>query len=566
MGEAIDTPSGDLKRDLAAQKRVMMWRPQPQVVAVRAMPDLGERVLRFVLATPGIKRDGHSVECSPEAWKLDHARQRCPMLWSHGYGDNGAPPLPQIGEWPNIDFEKVDGQWRMIGDAKFASWDLADILFRMYSPTDKGGDGMRGATSIGWTPLEATPNDVGGYHMTLNELNEASLVAMGADQNALQVLQRAINSGKLPEKYADHIAANRLIRAAEGKAYLLDFREPINVRTEPANEPEKDPETEPAAEPEVRMIAGGDDDVTFERVKGAVGFVLEHQGKPDQKAAQRQAKLCREAFAAKKVPELDQGWKVVPVVAGRAMVLARADGKTADRARVVRELTEALEKGTTGVLPSGWTLRSMTRSDRSDALDVLAAQLWAFVHGAVEPIRSIVWAADSIFYQDETGENYGGAVTTEKRIQREINVARSMLSAAMETLDAIEQTVEPAPDVTGTAMTASFQRVGKKYAAATVKKLKEMAEHHASAGAVIAAMLEEAEAAAKAENETASGHSEFARLAADLETASEPTRPEPTASQETPGERADPFADLTRSLETPKASTFADLTASLGAA
>lgn len=560
MGTTIDTPSGDLKRDLAGQKRVSLWRPQPQVVAVRAMPDMGPRILRFVLATPGVKRDGHSVDCSPEAWRLP---ERCPALWSHGYGDTKSPPLPQIGEWPSIQFEKDNGDWRIVGDLDFASWDLPEILFRMHLPKDKGGDGMRGATSIGWTPLEAVPNDFGGYHMTLNELNEASLVAMGADPSALQIMQRAISSGSIPEKYVDHLlTANRLVRAAEGKAYLLDFRERIEVRSEP--EPAKDPA--PAA-PEVRILDTQDDAVSFEKVAGGVGIVLQHRGgKPDAKAAQRQLQLCRQAITERKAPVLDPQWRATPVVVGRPMTLTNDGSSKVDRDQVLRAVTESLEKGTAVVLPSGWNLRSasFTRSDRSDALDVLTAQLWAFFHGAEDNIRRICWQADNVFYEDEAGQSYGGMISTEDRIEREIKVARSMLSAAMEVLDAIESTLEPVEEITGTAMTASFQRVGKKYAAATVKKLKEMAEHHTAAAAIAAAMLEEAEAVAKAESETASGSSDLVRLAADLEAA---VSAPPAKNDDPPATRSDPFADLTRTLSgdtpPPTHSALADLTESL---
>lgn len=623
MGTTIDTPSGDLKRDLAGQKRISLWRPQPQIRAVRAMPDLGPRILRFVLATPGVKRDGHSVDCSPEAWRLP---ERCPMLWSHGYGDSKSPPLPQIGEWVSVEFEQDNGDWRMVGDADFASWDLPETLFRMYTPKDKGGDGMRGATSIGWTPLEAVPNDFGGYHMTLNELNEASLVAMGADPNALQIMRSAVSSGKLPEKYVDHLlTANRLVRAAEGKAYLLDFRERIEVRSkhvgvelkvgdrvkvkpgkahddmtkdktgtiEIVSSPalgvkfdgmdmvhkwyvaeEVELSGDDAAERKgsldalnVRILDSQDDAVSFDKVAGGVGIVLQHRGgKPDAKMAQRQLQLCRQAITERKAPVLDAQWRATAVVADRPMKLDVPAGEEARREQVVRELTDALEKGAAAVLPSGWSLRSasFTRSDRSDALDVLTAQLWAFFCGATDPIQRICWQGDTVWYEDATGESYSGSISTEDRIEREIKVARSMLSATVEVLDAIEATLEPEPEITGTAMTASFQRVGKKYAAATVKKLKEMAEHHSAAAAIAASMLEEAEALAKAEAETASGESDLVRLAAELDAAVD-TPPETTPPNDPPATRNDPFADLTRSLsgDIPPRSTLADLAESL---
>lgn len=572
MGTTIDTPSGDLKRDLAAQKQVALWRPQPQVRAVRAMPDLGPRILRFVLATPGVKGDGHSLDCSPEAWDLSRAKERCPMLWSHGYGDRKTPPLPQIGEWVSIEFERADGDWVMVGDGKFsAAWegkgglDIPGILYSMYLPEDQGGDGFRGAASIGWTPLEAVPNEFGGYHMTRNRLTEASIVVVGEDEGALQVLQRAIGTGRIPSQYAPLFEGDSFVRAAHGKAYVLDFhdREPETRSTPPAQPAAA---TSNVSEPEVRILDTDDDAVTFETVAGGVGVVLQHRGgKPDAKAAQRQLQLCRQALAEKKAPVLDAQWRATPVVAGRPMKLDVPAGEEDRREQVVRELGDALEKGAAVVLPAGWQLRSasLTRSARSDALDILTAQLWAFFHGAEDPIRRICWQADSIFWEDETGESYGGPISIEDRTEREIKVARSMLSATVEVLDAIEATLEPAPEITGTAMTASFQRVGKKYAAATVKKLKEMAEHYTAAGAIAAAMLEEAEAQAKAESETSSGSSDLVRLAAELDAAV--STPRTPSNDEPPATRSDPFADLTRSLsgDSPTRSTLADLADSL---
>lgn len=572
MGTKIDTPSGDVKRDLAAQKQVELWRPQPQIRAVRAMPDLGPRILRFVLATPGVKGDGHSLDCSPEAWDLSRAKERCPMLWSHGYGDRKTPPLPQIGEWVSIEFERADGEWVMVGDGKFsAAWegkgglDIPGILYSMYLPEDQGGDGFRGAASIGWTPLEAVPNEFGGYHMTRNRLTEASIVVVGEDEGALQVLQRAIGTGRIPSQYAPLFEGDSFVRAAHGKAYVLDFhdREPETRSTPPAQ-----PAAATSTEPEVCILDTDDDAVTFETVAGGVGIVLQHRGgKPDAKAAQRQLQLCRQALSEKKAPVLEAQWRATPVVSGRPMTLTNDGGSKIDRDQVVRAVTEALEKGTSVVLPSGWNLRSaaFTRSDRSDALDVLTAQLWAFFHGAEDNVRRICWQADTVFWEDETGESYGGMISTEDRIEREIKVARSMLSASLEVLDAIESTLEPEPEITGTAMTASFQRVGKKYAAATVKKLKDMAEHHTAAAAIAAAMLEEAEAQAKAESETSSGSSDLVRLAAELDAAVS-TPPTPL-NDEPPATRSDPFADLTRSLSgeatAPTSSSLADLAESL---
>lgn len=597
MGQAIDTPSGDLKRDLAAHRRVQMWRPQPQVASVRAMQDMGEGVLRFVLATPGVKRDGHSVDCAPTAWRLDAFRARPVALWSHGYGDKDNPPLPQIGEWRSIDFEQVNTDWRMVGDLQLSrSWDLPQILYRMYLPADKGGDGFRGATSIGWTPFDAEPNGAGGYHMKDNELNEASLVAMGADQDAVQVMQRAINSGTIPEKYGDHLlAANRLIRAAEGKAYLLDFRERI-VRGAEDPDPEVTVRVHLDGEaiaksivrsPVVRIIdSGADETVIFERVHGNIGAVLEHRGgKPDQKDAQRQGDLCRAAFSEKKLPKLDAQWRAIPVIPGRAMLLSRLDGKSDGREGVLRALTESLEKGTPVVLPAGWTLSPVrsagfTRSDRSDELDALFAQLSAFLSGASYPLSPLYWALSDIFCDDAEDEADGGAdeaaeeaaettPTTEQIAARQLNVIVSLLTAALDTATQMQSALEP-PAVLGANFTASLTRVGKKYSANTVKKLKTIADHHAAAGSIVSDLLEEAQAMAATEDQTASGNSEFARIAEELDAAAAEfeTRSVPETTTRAPDPPVSEWGDLARSFEPPTdvppaTSSLAELTESL---
>lgn len=395
-----DAATGDLRRDIADRLRVMVWRPQS--CTVRAIPDSGERMLRFVLCTPGVKRDGHSVATEPEAWELGHFRARPVMLWSHSYGDLEHPPLPQIGEWPNVEFERAGDGWRMIGDARFASWDLPEVLYRMYLPREHGGDGLRGGTSIGWSPLEATPNESGGLHMTRNELHEVSLVNVGADP---QALQRAIQSGRIPERLVAHLAANRLTEAARGRgAYLLDGRDVIEVRGEAS------PEAEP--------------------------------------------------------------------------IEAQQDAQPTPPARAVR-------------------------SERSDRVDLLCAQMAAIHLGMAEPLAQVRLLPDNVFAVDEDRPRLEGGYETPTRA---LGVLVGMLTTMLDLAGELQAALEPVG--ADASVVQAVTRVGKKISGARLDKLRAAHADLRSATTAIGDVIADGDGEQK---EAAALPPPFARIAADIE-------------------------------------------------
>lgn len=228
---ASPTDLRGLRRDLEAGERILLRRVQPSSL-VRAMPDLGPRVLRFVLATEGIKRDGNSVACSPEAWQLDNYRKNPIVLHAHDYGSPLRPPGLAIGSCVNLFFEKdADGRWMMVGDARFGTHQLAEDTFKFYQPEDQGGDGCGRAVSIGWDPLKYVPLESGGNHFPLNEMLEWSTVGVGADPDAVMRMQARGLSGERTEQIMN---VTRYMEAAHGRAYVLDWRDPIGVRSDPA--------------------------------------------------------------------------------------------------------------------------------------------------------------------------------------------------------------------------------------------------------------------------------------------------------------------------------------------
>lgn len=276
-----------LRRDLEAGNRILLRRPEP-CVNIRAMPDLGPRILRFTLATEGIKRDGNSVACTPEAWKLDNYKKNPAVLHAHDYGSPLRPPGLQVGTCVNLFFERDGGRWVMVGDARFASHQLADDTYKLYLPVEQGGDGCGRAVSIGWDPLEYVPLESGGNHFPLNELLEWSTVGIGADADAVMRMQARGVSG---DRITELMNVTRYMEAAHGRAYVLDWRDPLDQRSDPAKvAPTATPPTTRATVPTTAPTTSGTEPVRWNRQLSRAWDVTKdqfYQGTPDLGLAAR---------------------------------------------------------------------------------------------------------------------------------------------------------------------------------------------------------------------------------------------------------------------------------------
>ena len=224
----VDAPSGDLVRDLKDGKRVLLRRGQP-CLEVRAAPELGERVLKFIASTDGIKRDGNRVRNDRDSWDFTNFSKNPVMLWTHDYGSSDRPPMPPIGSWVDWAIEPdTNGRNALVMSGKFATHEFADLVYNLYL------EGHMRAVSIGWTPLEYQEILDGGkfvgWDFTRNELLECSAVPIPADPDAIMV---AAQRGLIPERSIPHFA--NWLAPSRGIAYVLDSRDRPETRSDAAS-------------------------------------------------------------------------------------------------------------------------------------------------------------------------------------------------------------------------------------------------------------------------------------------------------------------------------------------
>jgi len=140
--------------------------------------------LRFVLSTPGIKRDGLSLDM--RRMRTDSFNRNPVMLWQHGR-DIQRGDLP-IGRWANV---RVNQDGELIGEAEFDGDDkFALDVERKYRM------GYLNAVSISWQY-----RDEG--QMEWYDLLEASAVAVPADPDALMDGRSVVLTSKEYEKLVE---------------------------------------------------------------------------------------------------------------------------------------------------------------------------------------------------------------------------------------------------------------------------------------------------------------------------------------------------------------------------
>lgn len=124
----------------------------------------------FILSTQSVDRDGDILDI--DGWDLENFKKNPIALWQH---DHKNP----VGVWENIRFEAD----RLVADLKLGSTRLAEMTRQLIQ------DGILKAVSVGFKALEGEPRNEdrpwSGYHFTKQELLEASLVSVPANQEAL---------------------------------------------------------------------------------------------------------------------------------------------------------------------------------------------------------------------------------------------------------------------------------------------------------------------------------------------------------------------------------------------
>lgn len=208
MTTKLDSPSGNLIRDLSNGRRVLIRRGAQ--CEVRAAENDDDRVVEFVASTEGVKRDGHEVMA--RGFDFTNFDKNPVFLWGHDQGSPDRPPLPPIGSVIDRKVEADDAGARLVIRVKFAEHELADTVFRLYR--DKH---MR-SVSIGWLPIKTEPTKT-GVRFLESELLEVSAVPVPADPDATMRHLRTV-SDEIRTCFA------RATRS-DGNAYMLDARDPL---------------------------------------------------------------------------------------------------------------------------------------------------------------------------------------------------------------------------------------------------------------------------------------------------------------------------------------------------
>lgn len=226
-----------------------------------------EGLYPVTLSDGSIDRHGDTV--SPDGWQLDSYTSNPVLLWGHD-GDT----RPPIGKVLNIRVQDS----KLQGDLKFASTPFAQEIKGLVD------EGMLGAVSVGFRPLEGEESDRKGNNpwfapmdFTKQELLELSIVSVPANPNAKigASYSRKSDSAAKADLIIEH--ALDVIKAVRGdgewvtKARLEALRYASIL--EPAPEPEAPAPAEPAAEPAPEAAPKEDEisnEVAAELVRSAV--------------------------------------------------------------------------------------------------------------------------------------------------------------------------------------------------------------------------------------------------------------------------------------------------------
>jgi HK97 family phage prohead protease len=134
---------------------------------------VGDRVVRFVISTGAVDRDGDTID--PRGWQLAHYRA-CPVvLWQHDH------KTPAIAKMVRI---AVEGNPpALVADAEFAPAEIYPFAEMIYQLVKRG---FLTATSVGFQPQKFTENrQRGGYDFTEQALAEFSIVNVPSNPECL---------------------------------------------------------------------------------------------------------------------------------------------------------------------------------------------------------------------------------------------------------------------------------------------------------------------------------------------------------------------------------------------
>jgi len=137
----------------------------------------------WIASTPVVDRQNDRV--MPLGLDLSNYRRNPVVMWAHDYRS----PFAVVGRAEDLQLTATDfrikPQWRKpVNDQ-----DPMNIIQALID------EGLVRAMSIGFRPLEETPNDYGGYDFTRAEILEVSVVPIPANQQALALAAKALGPG-----------------------------------------------------------------------------------------------------------------------------------------------------------------------------------------------------------------------------------------------------------------------------------------------------------------------------------------------------------------------------------
>lgn len=144
---------------------------------------------RFIASTE--TKDTQSRVIRASGWQLDEFRKNPVMLWDHG--QSAALEREPIGDVPVIEVSTFKGKPALVAEAAPASV-LAPVAERLWKQVDAGT--LR-AVSIGASPTRRpeyhfdASGDLEFIEYAGQKLNELSLVAVGANPDALRIAASA---------------------------------------------------------------------------------------------------------------------------------------------------------------------------------------------------------------------------------------------------------------------------------------------------------------------------------------------------------------------------------------
>jgi HK97 family phage prohead protease len=127
----------------------------------------------FVLSDESVDRMGDVIRA--DGWDLDSFRKSPVALYGHNHD------IPPIGVWENV---RVEGK-RLLGTLRPAKSGTSEFIDTIRSLIEQR---ILRAVSVGFQPLEAeSRKSGGGFDFIKSQLHEVSVVAVGANPNALAI-------------------------------------------------------------------------------------------------------------------------------------------------------------------------------------------------------------------------------------------------------------------------------------------------------------------------------------------------------------------------------------------